>query len=154
MPVPVYTESVNSYLNLEGRYRRTSLAVKPFFGLLSDLQIFQTLQILKKRHFNYQGSIIKNFNVFCSFFNKLINYNCFFFYNLQNTSCKLKGEISKSFNNMNPINLRVMPVLGSIMCQNIPISKCIYNYYMSDAYSLNSRTMMLCARKTRYLLFN
>jgi len=36
LPVCIYTENITSYLNLEGRYRRTSIAVIPFSGILTD----------------------------------------------------------------------------------------------------------------------
>jgi len=39
LPVPNYTEVSLSYLNLEGRYRRTSLAVVPLNHWLADWEI-------------------------------------------------------------------------------------------------------------------
>src|SRR5690606_23692350 len=82
LPVPVYTEYVNSYLNLEGCYRRTSQAIIPFFGILSDMQIFQTLHILRKIY-KISFLYIKNLKLFVNFFSKLINYKCAYFFNLE-----------------------------------------------------------------------
>lgn len=41
LPVPVYTENTSSYLNLEGRYRRTSQLSYPFLAYCQIFKFFK-----------------------------------------------------------------------------------------------------------------
>lgn len=87
------------------------------------------------------------------FFNNLVSYNCFFFYNLSELDKKISLELSKSFLNSSFTNINIFYFIPSKFINSF-FNRTVYNYYMSDVFCLNSKTMMLCARKVRFSLFS
>jgi len=78
LPVAVYTETAASYINLEGRYRKTQVAVVhelPRFNY-SDSQIFRILSTYQASSFNPLDVKLKYFISLDSFFSKILNYSC------------------------------------------------------------------------------
>jgi NADH dehydrogenase/NADH:ubiquinone oxidoreductase subunit G len=77
LPTITYTEDHFSYLNLEGRYRATQVAIKSPITY-NDSKIFQCLTLLKNKLINNNFSIINDFYIYLDKFKYIINFSNFF----------------------------------------------------------------------------
>lgn len=154
-PVGVYTEIDSTYINLEGRIRQTKSSIKMQLNILNDWEIFQTLLIIGKSLNFFNFSIILNFFYIMRFFSNIIFYQCGFFYNINQLYKKINILLSFKTYNITFFNIwSIFPIFITTLWINSIFCSVIHNYYMSDVYTRNSRTMMLCARKLNMVAFN
>ena len=91
----IYIEDLFSYLNLEGRFRYTNKIITPAKYIYSDYKIINSLNILIKKIYAYNFSIISNFNnIIIYFYN---DYNYFNNYNLKYKNI-VKYYVSEFYN--------------------------------------------------------
>jgi NADH-quinone oxidoreductase chain G len=145
----IYVENKFSYLNLEGRFRYTNKIITPFKLVYADHKIIYSIYILTKYYFFYYFSIIKRINIFIiKHFNKLFNrainniahiINYINYYNL--------NHINYNSNQIYLINIFDNKLSNSLL------SKIIYNYYNTDSFCLNSKTMSQMSIKVNYKIF-
>lgn len=82
LPTITYTEDYYSYLNLEGRYRSTQIAIRASITY-NDSKIFQCLTILKNKLVINNFSIINNFYTILKHMKKIINFFHIDYYYIQ-----------------------------------------------------------------------
>jgi NADH dehydrogenase/NADH:ubiquinone oxidoreductase subunit G len=146
----IYVEDIFSYLNLEGRYRYTNKVITPAKYVYSDYKIINSLNILLKKIYIWNFSVINNYNNILLYFIK--NYNFFNNYNV-----KYKNIVKYYLNNIytNIININIINTnIYNMKNINTIFSKVIYNYYNTDIYSKLSPSVSLMALKINYKIFN
>ena len=79
-------------------------------------------------------------------------YSCSFFNIMGNLGKYIYFQLSSVIVVNYSLNLTCL-YLSSSRIFNSPFLRYVYNYYMSDVYSLNSKTLLLCARKSHNVLF-
>ncbi len=146
-PVSIYTERVSSFLNIEGRLRRTCKAVTPFHFVYTDLEIFKALFYFKNMFFSSNFSVISNFKYTSSFFFTFIDYSCVFFFNI----------MENTFKHVYKENLLVPLYVGNLVYHykvvkiyNTVISRDFSHYYNSDIFSRNSKILSICFMKASF----
>jgi hypothetical protein len=151
----IYIEDLFSYINLEGRFRYTNKIIVPVKYIYSDYKIVNSLNILIKKIYVYNFSIISNFNnIIIYFYN---NYNYFNNYNLKYKNI-VKYYLNEFYNIndllKNNLNVNVIKLnYYDMKLSNSIFSKLIYNYYNSDIFSKLSATISLMALKIDYKSF-
>lgn len=140
-PVSIYTERVSSFLNVEGRLRKTCKTVIPFRFVYTDLEIFKALFCFKNMFFLSNFSVVSNFKYTSSLFFTFIDYSCVFFFNIMENTFKY---IYKE-------NLLVPLYVGDLVghrkvvkIYNTVISRDFSHYYNSDIFSRNSKILSIC----------
>lgn len=150
LPVALYTERVSSYINVEGRLRRTTLAITPFSLVSTDLEIFQALCYYKFSFFQSNFSLLSNFTFFVKFFSTVIDYACVFFFNLTEHTFKyIYGEQPLVFGDASAfyLNHKNLRVFNTLLARNFN------HYYGSEQFSRNSKIMSLCFMKSKISSF-
>lgn len=147
-PTPIFTETVSTYLNIEGRLRSTQVAISLKNKIYNEHQIFRYLYVLSNLKF-YNNYLILNFKKLLSFFKNIINYNCIFFSN----NNKFKNILFK-YLGLSQLSLLSNYSISSLYNQhtyykliNSPLYLTINNYYSTDFFSKNSKILSLCASK-------
>lgn len=144
-PVSIYTERSSSFLNVEGRLRRTSKAAVPFRFVYTDLDIFKALFYFKNMFFLSNFSIIYNFKYTSSFFYTFIDYSCIFFLNITENTFKAiyKENLLPSlcFSDF------AVPHCKDMKIYNTVVSRAFSHYYNSDIFSRNSKILSICFMK-------
>jgi len=152
----IYVEDLFSYINLEGRFRYTNKIITSAKYIYSDYKIINSLNILIKKIYLCNFSIINNFNNLIIYFYKNYNY-------LNNYNIKYKNIVKYYLNEYYDLNI----ILNKKLYNNIIIlnffnfkytnsiiSKLIFNYYNSDIFSKLSATISVMALKIDYKSFN
>jgi NADH-quinone oxidoreductase chain G len=134
-PVTVYTERLSTYLNIEGKIRRTQKAISCFFFVYSDWEIFRALFFFRSLFYSSNFSILENFFYLVSFFTDLISYSCLFF----NKLTVLNEILEPFFFNLLFLNLKVLKIINGLFSYNLG------NYYSCDQYTRNSKVMNICS---------
>ena len=148
----IYVEDIFSYLNLEGRFRYTNKVITPAKYIYSDYKIINSLNILLKKIYLWNFSVINNYNNIMLFFIK--NYNFFINYNI-----KYKNIVKYYLNNI-IINNVIFDISNNynnyynMKNANTILSKIIYNYYNTDIFCKLSPSVSLMALKINYKNFN
>jgi hypothetical protein len=147
----IYVEDIFSYLNLEGRFRYTNKVVTPAKYIYSDYKIINSLNILLKKIYLWNFSVINNYNNLILYFIK--NYNYFINYNI-----KYKNIVKYYLNTVINYNL-LNNIFFNINYYNMKntnsvFSKIIYNYYNTDIFCKLSPSVSLMALKINYKIFN
>lgn len=147
-PIPIFTETVSTYLNIEGRLRGTQVAISLKNQLYNEYQIFRYLYVLSNLKY-YNNYLIVNFKKLLSFFKNIINYNCIFFSNnnkFKNILLKYLGLSHLSLLSNYSIFI-LYNKYTSYKLINSPLYLTINNYYSTDFFSKNSKILSLCASK-------
>ena len=148
----IYVEDIFSYLNLEGRFRYTNKVITPAKYVYSDYKIINSLNILLKKIYIWNFSVINNYNNIISYFIK--NYNFFINYNVKYKNI-VKYYLNNIFINTNIININILNNNYYNMKNiNTVLSKIIYNYYNTDIFCKLSPSVSLMALKINYKIFN
>jgi len=148
----IYVEDIFSYLNLEGRFRYTNKVITPAKYVYSDYKIINSLNILLKKIYLWNFSVINNYNNIISYFIK--NYNFFINYNVKYKNI-VKYYLNNIILNMNIINIQILNNNYYNMKNiNTVLSKIIYNYYNTDIFCKLSPSVSLMALKIHYKIFN
>jgi hypothetical protein len=145
----IYTEDIFSYLNLEGRFRYTNKIISPVKYIIADYKIINALNIIIKKIYYYNFSIINNYNNILYSFDNL--YNFFNNYNL-NYKNIVKFYII-DFDKLVKLNYIYNLIYYNGKLINSIFSKIIYNYYNTDIFSKLSVTISLMAIKINYKNF-
>jgi len=147
----IYVEDIFSYLNLEGRFRYTNKVITPAKYIYSDYKIINSLNILLKKIYLWNFSVINNYNNIILYFIK--NYNFFINYNI-----KYKNIVKYYLNNVinnNILNNIIFNInYYNMKNTNTALSKIIYNYYNTDIFCKLSPSVSLMALKINYKNFN
>lgn len=155
-PVLNYTERISTYLNIEGTVRVTKPAITSYKSLLSDIEIFRMLLLLRKSYYASNFSIFSNFDEVNLFFKHIIDYGCCFFSTLKSfliSSFRTSGFLYResyllNFNSFyNYYSKFYSFSRNSFRLLDTIFARSIYNYYNSDIYSRNSKIMSLTASK-------
>lgn len=149
-PVSIYTERVSSYLNVEGRFRRTQKAIEMPL-VYSDWEVLKALFVFRTNFFNFNFSIFGfDSTIMGDFFSHLIDYSCIFFYNF---------NIIKTVSTFVPLMedqqtavvsaISNYPFLSSGVSKvfNTLFSRSFNDYYNSDFFSRNSKLLSICFSK-------
>lgn len=80
LPSSAPYEMNNLFINLEGRYRYMKKHIKNLLTIYSDWEIINFLKIYNKKKNILNFSFFIKFNFILVFFEKLINYNCNYFF--------------------------------------------------------------------------
>lgn len=147
LPTITYTEDFLAYLNLEGRYRATQVAIKAPM-IYNDSKIFQCLILLKNKLINNNFSIIINFYTYLNQFKHIINFSSFFHigdYYMQNLIYLSKNNNTK----MLPLNFSD---LFSFKLMNTIVLRTVHNFYLVDPISKNSRILTLASKYENYIV--
>lgn len=150
LPVALYSERVSSYINVEGRLRRTTLAITPFNLVTTDLEIFQALFYYKCSFFPRNFSLVSNFVFFIKFFSTVIDYSCLFFFSLtENTFKYFYGEKVFALGDTSILflNYKNLRIFNTLLVRNFN------HYYGSEQFSRNSKIMSLCFMKSKIFSF-
>jgi len=150
LPVSIYTESNESYINLEGRFRQTNKVITPFKFIFSDLDIIKSFSILLKFIYKENFSIIEKFYYIFDYLKNIINY---FKINLNNYKqeilfYELNKFIREQINSIYSLNIYNSKISNSL------ITKTIFNYYNSDVFSKKSKVMIIASNKLKLINFN
>lgn len=151
----IYVEDLFSYINLEGRFRYTNKIIASAKYIYSDYKIINSLNILIKKIYLCNFSIINNFNNLIIYFYKNYNY-------LNNYNIKYKNIVKYYLNEYYDIDIILNKKLYNIIKLNFfnfkytnsIFSKLIFNYYNSDVFSRLSATISVMALKIDYKSFN
>jgi hypothetical protein len=127
-PSSIYVEKSGNILNIEGRLRAFTKAVSPLKNIFSDVEIMKVLLVLKNFFFNFY---------FFKFFNILFDYSCFFLSILN----FYKDIVKVFFECFFFFSFKTFFFFDGLLVRFID------NYYSSDIFSKNSRTMSLSALK-------
>lgn len=150
LPVALYSERVSSYINVEGRLRRTTLAITPFNLVTTDLEILQALIYYKYSFFPRNFSLAPSFSFFMRFFSTVIDYSCLFFFNLtENTFKHFFGDKLVAFDDTSVLflNYKNFKFFNTLLVRNFN------HYYGSEQFSRNSKIMSLCFMKSKIFSF-
>lgn len=150
LPVALYTERVSSFINVEGRLRRTNLAITPFSLVTTDLEIFQALFYYKHSFFPSNFALVPDFTFFFKYFSTLIDYACLFFFNLaENTFKYFYGDKPLVFGDASAfyLNYKILKGFNTLLVRNFN------HYYGSEQFSRNSKIMSLCFMKSKLSSF-
>lgn len=131
------------FLNVEGRLRKSNGIVNKS-KLFSDAEIFKIIYLEKSKKIINNFTNITNFNyqIAISFVN-YINYACTFFYNL-----KMLKSIELTDNIITISNLYNYKILNTIL------NKVVVNYYKTDVFVNNSKTLSLASSKIKLKTFS
>lgn len=149
-PATNYVERTSTYLNLLGRLRLTKVAVASPVSILSDLEIFRLLILLKKRLVPHNFSFFPNFYETTEFFNFLINYHCCFFGTLNKfleNFRKTSGFSLRAFVSPQPFYKPMLLFLFPLKIFSSPLNKIFINYYAMDFFTRASKVMGLCSAR-------
>jgi hypothetical protein len=134
------------YINLEGRYRTTQVAIKAPISY-NDSKVFQCLTLLKNKLINNNFSAINNFYKYIKSFKNIINFFNFFhidnFY-IQNLIYLQKND--KKFIPYNFLSFSSFKLINSIILKNV------HNFYLVDPISKNSRILTLASKYETYII--
>ena len=144
LPTISYTEDHLSYLNLEGRYRSTQIAIKAPI-IYNDSKIFQCLTIFKNKLVMSNFSIINKFYTYIKIFNKIINFNNFS--HIDNYYIHYLNYLQS--NNLKFLLLNFLEV-SPVKLVNSIINKNVYNFLLVDPISRNSRILTLASKYENY----
>lgn len=155
LPTAIFTETVGTFLNLEGRVRKSKQAVVPFKYIFTNKEIILGFFIIRWRLLSYNFSYIFNFYKVLAFFSNIIDYKCIFILNKEWFKNRLssfgvtlinnkleKDLFIKSFFNLFNFNFKVKFVFNSLF------HRVVNNYYSTDIFTQNSRILSICALKT------
>lgn len=149
LPTSIYIEKNSSYINLEGRYRYTNVAILPGKYIHLDTEIIEAIFILFKKNFLNNFSIIQNFYFITKIFDHL-------FYICMNNLVDIKKNIfflkENIFNFSYNINISYI-ILKNFKLINTLINRNIYNYYNEDIFCRMSKTLNIAARKIKIITF-
>jgi len=145
------------YINLEGKYRNIKQAIKSFDGVYNDWEILSLLNVFYKKRNVIKLNFFNNFYKIINYFIKIINYYCNFFlsfnifcnelfYNIGYTDNFVKS-IKIYYKNWKSININKAAKYSNILFNNF-----INNYYITDFYTKNSKTMSFSSLK-KYRIF-
>lgn len=163
LPVSTYTERVSSFLNLEGRLRVARKALIPYKSVLHDIFVINALFFLKKRFFSYNFSKIPSFYGVMEFFSTLIDYKCFFNFNLKFLSARLfflsgfflQSNLKFDLKSFVPSFLESnFTLFHDLRLLNSSFDKVVNNYYSNDIFSKNSKILSLQAMDSFGLNFS
>lgn len=159
LPVSTYVERSSTYLNMEGRFRFSKIAV--FSKCYSDWEVFQIFGIFSKKisSIGFFFEVLLNLS---SFFYIFVNYNCIFFYNSKMFLNRL-FFISGFFFGLNYDKLSIsffVPLLTKYVLNffylkffNIIFFRLVNNYYTLDFYCKNSKILSLNSMKSYNVSF-
>ena len=148
LPTITYTEDYYSYLNLEGRYRSTQIAIKPSITY-NDSKIFQCLTILKNKLIINNFSIIDNFYTVLKHMKTIINFSNFFHidnYYIQSFIYLQTNNNHKRFFIKNLLWLSSFKLINTIILKNV------HNFYLVDPICKNSRILTLASKYENYII--
>jgi len=157
LPTAVYTECINTYMNIEMRIRLSKIATSSERHVLTDVEVFRLLYKLKNKIIKHNFSILENFYVNIENNCKLINYDNSFAGNLNKffKSFEMHSGFSlrslndfylKSVNYKNSKNFNFM-LIANKTNNNLLTRNINNNYYSSDNFIKMSKLMSLCSNK-------
>lgn len=147
----IYVEDIFSYLNLEGRFRYSNKVITPSKYIYADYKIINSLNILLKKIYLWNFSVINNFNNIIIYFIK--NYNFFINYNIKYSNI-VKYYLTNIYTLSNTNIILKFINYYNMKNANTLLSKVIYNYYNTDIFSRLSPSVSLMALKINYKIFN
>ena len=143
------------YLNLEGKFRMIKQIITPYNGTYNDWEIISLLNIFNKKKKVINVNFFIKFYMIIKFFNDIINYYCNFFLSIINYYTELFYNIGLNFNNMDKFiyNINIILLLNNnLKFLNSFFNSYINNYYISDFFTRNSKTMSFSSLK-KYRIF-
>ena len=154
LPANAVYEFDSIFINLEGRYRFAKQSIKSFAGIYSDWEIINLLNIFnKKKNILKVSYFIKFYQVF-KYLIKILSYYCNFF--LSSNFFNSELFYHTAYNNKKLLNKKYNDSIffsyGYSKLQNTLFNAFINNYYASDFFVKNSKTMSFCALK-KYRIF-
>jgi NADH dehydrogenase/NADH:ubiquinone oxidoreductase subunit G len=149
IPVNLYTETYSNYLNLEGRFRTTQKAISFSSKIYNDWKIFQILFLVKKILLKNNFSILNNFYIYMNYLKNIINYYYFDIILRKNNNNLYTNNIII----YKKININLLCLNYSYKWINSIISKTIYNSYLTDPITKNSKIMNICSSKLKFTNF-
>jgi hypothetical protein len=158
LPSAAPYEMDNLFINLEGRYRYMKKHIKNFLVIYSDWEIINFLKIYNKKKNILNLSPFIKFNFIFIFFKNLINYDCNYFFTLEEFFINFffyNGYKKKYIIELQNNDLQFSFILNSIFKNkfiNTLFYRAINNYYFNDYFLKNSKIMSLTAVKT-YIQF-
>lgn len=145
-PVSIYTERISSFLNIEGRLRRTQKAIETAL-VYSDWEVLKALFIFRNNFFSFNFSVFGfDLSLMQNFFNNLIDYSCIFFYNFALLGTPLLDSFSKH-PNVSPLPFYSFILHKVSKVFNTVLSRAFNDYYTSDIFSRNSKLLSICFSK-------
>ena len=152
-------ESNMIYMNLEGRYRLMRVCTVKNNLNYSDWEIFNVFKILtKKLDIRRDVSYLGGANlVLEKFFDSLINYNCYYFYDIVDMTNVLRRTVGsvpleKSFDIKEEYLGINNSLYKSCKIMNTNLFRLVNNYYSENYYLRNSKIMGLGALKIKEVL--
>ena len=145
------------YINLEGKYRNIKQSIKSFDGVYNDWEILSLLNVFYKKKNVIKINLFNNFYKIINYFIKIINYYCNFFLSFNNFCNELfynigyTGDFSKTFNICYK-TWKFIIINKVVKYSNILFNSFINNYYITDFYTKNSKTMSFSSLK-KYRIF-
>lgn len=143
------------YLNLEGKFRYIKQAVTPKDSTYTDWEVISLLNIFNKKRNIIKGNTLSKFYLIVKFFNNIINYHCNFFLSINNYYTELFYNLGFNFKNMdnNLYNIDLkLNILWKVKFLNTFFNSYVNNYYISDFFTKNSKTMSFSSLK-KYRIF-
>lgn len=148
LPSLTFFEKIATYLNLEGRFRKTKTAI---FSKVNE--IFADFEIIKGLHLFTIKYL--NFTIIANFYDIIIKFG----HILKFAIINFNKDLDMILFNDNSIQLQqiIFFVIYSVKffvevifikkILNILLEKNIFNYYQADLYSRNSKVLSLTALK-------
>ena len=158
LPSAAPYEMNNLFINLEGRYRYMKKHIKNLLTIYSDWEIINLFKIYNKKKNILNFSFFFKLNFILTFFENLINYNCNYFFTLEEFFINFffyYGYKKKYIIKLQRNELDFSSILKSCFKYkfiNTLFYRAINNYYFNDYFLKNSKIMSLTAIKT-YIQF-
>jgi hypothetical protein len=150
LPSQIFAEQKQFFINLEGRIRTTKKAISSFNMVPSDYKVIFSLFLAGKFFLSSNFSILSNFYKLLSFFGSIIKYDSKFLFSFKTLYKNLFHEftffLSRRYSVQNfhifLFNFTSTRIFNSIFPRSIN------NFYESDLFCENSKTLTLCSLKT------
>jgi len=147
LPSQIFAEKVAGYLNLEGRVRYTEKAISAFKHIFSDVSILMSLFISRKFFLISNFSILSVFSKVMIFFSNLLFYDSVYNFSFDILLNKLYNLSSFYLHDI--LNLKFLSnyfyFLNTNKIFNTIFSRYINNFYTTDSFCENSKTLTLCS---------
>lgn len=145
------------YINLEGKYRYIKQSIKSFDGVYHDWEIITLLNVFYKKKNTFKVSYFINFYKIINYFIQLINYYCNFFLSFNVFFNELFYNIGYTENFIKNVNIqykywKFICINKVVKFNNVIFNSFINNYYITDFFTKNSKTMSFSSLK-KYRIF-
>lgn len=145
LPVSIYTERVSTYINVEGRVRRTRKAITPSRLIATDREILQAFWYYKTSFFPGNFSMLPHFAYLQMFFATVIDYSCIFFLTMTENTFKDSSYgqalVDAPFAAVTLVDYKNLKIYNTVIARDFN------HYYNSEQFSRNSKILSICFTK-------